>query len=191
MEKKELEWCLNELYQSVISASLNFDIWWCFREKKNWDKYSPLFKRYPRYFRTSRQSHFRSIIIILYRLFENNRKTINFPHFFKAISGEELLKDSSIQQIHTLIEEAKPTWKKIAKIRSGASAHVSNKCDTDEIFQKAKINPNQIKALIQESKIIYNLIASHLGFAEKSFNWSATRTTNQLLDQLMFQRNKL
>ena len=191
MTKKKLEWWLDEIYQSIITVSLNFDIWWCFREKENWDKYLSLFRRYPLYFRTSRQSHFRSTIIILYRLFENKSNTINFPHFLKAISGKNLLKDSDIQNIQNLIEEAKPTWKKIAKIRSGVSAHLSNKCDTDEIFQKAKINPNQIKDLIEQSKNIYNSLATHLGFSEKSFIWSATRTTKQLLDKLMSQQNKL
>lgn len=98
MTKKELEWYLNELYQSIITASCNFDIWWCFRGKENWDKYHSLFRRYPLYFRTSRHSYFRAIIIILYRLFENRNNTINFPHFLKILSGENLLKNAGFQE---------------------------------------------------------------------------------------------
>lgn len=168
-----------ELTDTLVVASLNYDIWWVYREKNNREQYLDILKRYPRFFQTSIHAHFAALVIALYRLFDCS-STCNIPDLFKSLTDENALEPNTLNRIEENLSEAKRLWKKITIIRNNVFAHRSNEYSVEEFFKKAHITPDEMKRLMELSNILINDITNITYFNDLS----ATEDTKRLLDDL-------
>lgn len=173
-----------ELENALRAAGLNYEIWWVYKEKESRKRFLATLNAYPLFFQTSLHAHFVAMIISLYRVYETRRDTINFPQLIKKLKKHSPISNKDMERITSNIDKIKPLWVKVSVLRNKMFAHRSNDLDYDEIWEEAKIKPNQFKELIDESKRILKDMNSLWDRSSHSFNLTATEDTVELLEDL-------
>ncbi len=189
--KKLTESHIKELQDTITTAQLNYEIWWALKEKNNRKKYVDTMNEYPHFFRSSIHAHFIATIMALYKLYEKRKDTVNLPKLLKSIKLEGFLPANEISNFEQAIDELKPLWVKISILRNNLFGHHSDSLNNEELWQKAQLKPDQIKELIEGSKIILNGITSNWKKTQHAFNLSAEKDITNLLEDLGKFKNRL
>lgn len=175
---------IKNLWNTVITAEHNHDIWWIYKSKDTRPKYIDTMNDYVSFFQTSIHAHFVAMIIALYRLYETRRDTINIPRLLQFLEQNHPLSNGGVNAINEYMAQAKPIWIKVGIIRSEVFAHLTNERNVEESFDKAKINYREFKDLIELSKIITNSIGQDYNRNTHAFNLSSVNDTKALLTDL-------
>ena len=175
---------IKNLWDTVIAAEHNHDIWWIYKSKDTRPKYLNTMNRYLSFFTTSIHAHFVAMIIALYRLYETRRDTINIPRLINFLEKHHPLSEDAADRINEMMAEAKPIWIKVGIIRSEVFAHLTNERKIDEAFKKAEIKYRQFKELIELSKKITNAIGQDYNRNTHAFNLGSKADTISLLSDL-------
>ncbi|OQY00267.1 MAG: hypothetical protein B6I26_08590 [Desulfobacteraceae bacterium 4572_130] len=189
--KKLSENHIRELQNTIITAQLNYEICWALREKNNRKRYVDTMNEYPNFFCTSIHAHFVATVMALYKLYEKRKDTINLPKLVRTIKAESSIPPHDIATFEKEIEELKPLWVKISILRNNLFGHYSDSIENEMIWEKADLAYNQIKELIEGSKIIFNSIYSKWKKTQHAFNLSATADITNLLEDLGKFNNRL
>jgi len=80
-----LETYIEEVRHTAEVASLNYEIWWIYKEKNSRSKFINVLNRYPMYFQTSIHAHFVALVIALYRPFETRKDSLNLSMLLKSL----------------------------------------------------------------------------------------------------------
>ena len=187
--KNEARKCIKSLFNTIISASFHFDIWWVYKEKDSRARYVDTLNDYFNFFKTSLQAHFLSVVVELYKLFETRKDTINFPRLIKLLNENNLLDPDILKKVEAEKRSLKVLWKKIAILRSELFAHTSIDMSYREVFKKAEITPDNIRDLIDRAKKLLNQISEGLEKNTYIFNLEATRDTVRVLEDLKSIKN--
>lgn len=175
---------INNLWNTVITAEHNHDIWWIYKSKDTRPKFLDTMNEYLSFFKTSIHAHFVAMIIALYRLYETRHNTINIPRLLQFLERNHPLSNDTVNSINELMAQAKPIWIKVGIIRSEIFAHLTNERNVEESFQKAKIQYGQFKELIELSKKLTNKIGQDYNRNTHAFNLSSISDTEALLTDL-------
>lgn len=187
-----IDFYVQELRNMVLSTYFNYDIWWVYKEKNEREHYIDILNRYLLFFKTSIHAHFVSIVVALYMLLEPREDTINILGLVKILKENDKLKNDSLVRIEKEIEQIKPLWGKIAILRSSIFAHRKNEYSVKELFDRAKITPDEIKKLIETLGSILNGITQDLNNNTYYFHFSnAADNLRELLDHLKESGNKV
>ena len=184
VEQINVECHIKNLWDTVISAEHNHDIWWIYKSKDTRQKFLDTMNQYLSFFEASIHAHFVAMIIALYRLYETRPDTINIPRLLQFLERNHPLSNDTVISINELMEKAKPIWKKVGIIRSQVFAHLTNVRKVEESFKKAKIQYRQFKELIELSKKITNKIGQDYNRNTHAFNLSSRLDTEELLTDL-------
>lgn len=184
MATNEIEKNIRELRHAIEVAGLNYDIWWVYKEKNSRMRFVDVMNDYLLYFQTSIHAHFVAMIISLYRLYETREDTITLPQLVRLLKKNSTFSTQEIKSIESDIKRLNPLWQKVATLRNNMFGHRSNKLDSDDVWKKASVTPNQFKKLIDESKGILNRITHLWDRSSHAFNLSATHDAVQLLEDL-------
>ncbi len=181
-ERENLISDLKNILSIIEDAHYSYEIWWILVSSDDRNKYFRHMVHYKEFFQPTAHAHITSIVINLYKLFETRKDTLNFQRLIKETEKIGLL-DS--KEIKSECKEAKDLWKKISILRNKLFAHKNYRLTREAIYREAKINPNQIKRLIELSLIIFNALWISLGEKPKEIDKFSTRDTNSLLDELL------
>ncbi len=173
-----------EFQHAIVVAELNYDIWWVYKEKNNRRKYLNILNNYPLFFQTSLHAHFVALIIALYRLYETRKDSLNIPQLIRLFKQHNVLSHAEIKEIETDIARIRPYWLKVKTLRNDMFGHKSNQLNDNDIWKQAAITPNELKKLIDDSKVLVNKITHLFAKSRHAFNLSATDDTIQLLEDL-------
>jgi hypothetical protein len=182
--RDEINRHLQELHHLVAVAALNYQLWWVYKNKDTRGEYVDTMNEYGLFFQVAANAHFLGIIIPLYCLYEGQGNTVNFPHTLRQIRAEGRLHESIIRKFEKEVESVKEISKKINVLRSRAFGHRSKNYTIDELFKIASITPNQIKDIIESSKVLLNNVAFAWGNTIYTFNLDATEDAVRLLHDL-------
>lgn len=185
-EKENLVRDLKDIFSIIEDANDSYEIWWILVSDDGRKKYFWKMFHYKEFFQPTAYAHIISIVINLYKLFETRKDTLNFQRLIKEAEKMGLL-DS--KQIKNELEEAKALWIKISILRNKLFAHKNYHLTREAIYREAKINPNQIKRLIELSLIIFNSLWTCLRKKSKGIAELSTRDTNRVLEELKKIRN--
>ncbi len=174
---------VKELQNALTIASLNYEIWWLYKEKESRKRFVDILNSYPLFFQTSLHAHFVAMIIALYKLFETRPDTVNIPKLIEFLEREGSIPQTEIQLIRSQINQIKPLWVKVSILRNNLFGHTSNALDNENIWKKANVTPNELKRLIDDSKWILNEITCTWDRSSHAY-LSATEDTVQLLEDL-------
>ena len=180
---------IKNLWDTVITAEHNHDIWWIYKSKDTRSKFLETMNDYVSFFQSSIHAHFVAMIIALYRLYETRRDTINIPRLLQLLEQHHSLSDDAVTSINDLIAQAKPIWIKVGIIRSDIFAHLTNERSIEESFDKAEIKYGQFKELIELSKKITNAIGQGYNRNTHAFNLTSEIDTKALLTDLWNYRD--
>ena len=158
---------LDSLAQSLIEASLSFDIWWEITNLETGSDFIIELDRYSLFLRQSLDAHFQRLIITLYRIFETNKKTTNIPNLIKELT-----------------ETINQTWKKIVILRSNVYGHRSKKLLLSDSFNKANIKPNELELLIVRSQTLLRHLYLEVYNLDHAFNLESVSDTRALFQDL-------
>ena len=188
MNKEKIKKYLDELKNTVVSADLNYQIWWVYKGPLR-KKYVDVLNNYLHFFKVSIHAHFVALIIALYRLYERkgNEDTIDFHDTVKLFKKENILNLEKLKLINEKVESEKEIWIKVSVLRNECFGHLNKNVINNELesFKKAKVTPDDLKKLISYSKHILNKLASEFGRFSYAFNLSAEDDTIRLLDDLL------
>lgn len=176
--KDKIQNYINELRNTIMVASYNYEIWGVYKEKNSRKKYVDIMNEYSMFFQTSVHAHFVALLVALYRLYETRKDTVNIPELLKLLNENEGISKN------LLYREARQLCIKVSIIRNEVFAHSSNKYNVSEVFKKAKLNPNELKELIEKTKKLLNEITQKWNRNLHLFNIEATSDTISLLDDL-------
>jgi len=173
---------VQELRHTITVSKLNYEIWHIYKEKEN----RTILEIYPLFFKTSLHAHFVAMIVLLYRLYEKRRDTVNLYQLIELLKIEDSIPNPNpeLERIESEIEKIKPLWIKVSDLRNFMFAHRSNTLDYDKILKKVKVKPCQFKQLIDESKRILNEITLLWNRSSLGSGLSSTKDTVKLLEDL-------
>ena len=180
----EIQNSVQELQQAITASRLNYEIWWIYKEKENRKCYVDILNTYPLFFQTSLHAHFVAMIVSLYRLYETRKDTVNLPQLIKLLKTQDSIPNEKLERIEFEIKKIKPLWVKVSVLRNKMFGHRSNVLDHGAIWKEAKVKPDQLKQLIDESKRILNEITLLWNRSPDDFNRSSTEDTLNLLKDL-------
>lgn len=175
---------IDELRHAVSVASLNYDVWWAFKNRKNRELYTDIMNKYPTFFTTGINAHFVALLIPLYRLYENKADTYNIPKLLDYLRHNGNLPPDTIVELDGLKTQAMPLWEKVKILRNRAFGHRSRSHTTEELFKEAKVTPDNLKELIAISRDLLNAFSRAWQNDTHAFNADATKDTERLLDNL-------
>lgn len=175
---------IDELRHTVVTADLNYQIWWVYKEQASRARFVKTMNRYSPFFQTGIHAHYVAYLVAIYRLHEKRRDTVNIPRFVDMIEKTRLLKPGVIVTARLLLTQAKPIWKKVGILRNEAFAHRSETKDVGEVFDKASVTPDQLVQLNQLSKKILNGLTSHWNQTAHIFQVNSGEAATRLLNDL-------
>jgi hypothetical protein len=175
---------VDDLRQTVTLASMNFDVWWTYKQRRDRARFVDVLNDYPLFFQTSLHAHFVAMIAALYRLYETRTDTFNLPQLLGRIEREKAVENRSLAGIKTRFRAARKAWVKVSVLRNNAFGHRSNRQSVTDVFGVAKVTPNELRGLIRRSKEIMNAISVELDGSIYAFNLRAQRDTRRVLTNL-------
>jgi hypothetical protein len=175
---------VSELRQTVIVASLNFDVWWVFKSRDTRPLYADAMNRYLQFFTTSIHAHFVALLMALYRLYETRRDTFNIPSLLKIIRDPNVFPASVFEEVDKIYARARPLWVKVSVLRNEAFGHRILDLSVEDVFGKANVTRDELKELIDLTKQLMNTLSLAHDDSTHAFNLDATRDTLRMLDDL-------
>ena len=103
--KKTIQQDIMELRNTLVVASLNYEIWWFYKEKDNRKKFIDTLRIYKPFFEISLHAHFVAMIIAIYKLFETRSDTVNMHQLIGLLKEEGVIPQRKIQKIESKIKE--------------------------------------------------------------------------------------
>jgi len=179
-----IECFIDELRHSVITAELNYQIWWVYKEKASRQRFASTMNRYSPFFQTGIHAHFVAYLISIYRLHEKRRDTVNIPHFVEMIEKTGILQAQTIATARKFMAQAKPLWVKAGILRNELFAHRAKTHDIAEVFRKASVKPDELVRLNLLTKQMLNGITSHWNKTAHIFEVDAGKAAARLLEDL-------
>lgn len=175
---------IKELQDAATAASLHYDVWWVLKSKDSRPQHVRTMNKYLQFFRSSISAHFVAMLVALYRVYETRKDTHNITVLIKEIENQNLLSAQALASIKQKCESAKPLWVKISILRNEVFGHRTIGNDSDSVFIKANLKPNDLRDLVSITKEILNDLTGHLRDSMHAFNLSATQDTKKLLEDL-------
>jgi len=175
---------LEKLYRITFDARSNYEIWWIYISKEGRKSYLKIYRHFKEFFETTGYAHISMITVSLYKLFETIDDTVNFKNIIKQAQELGIITDVDLETLKPTLDKAKNIWIKVNQLRSYLFAHRVKDLTVEEIYDKAKITPNQIRDLTDLSLEILNFIAVKAGKKERKFEDWTIRDTYRLLETL-------
>ncbi len=125
------------------------------------------------------------MLVALYRLYESRNDTFNIPYLLKILREESVLSEATIDLLENTYEnEAKPLWIKVSILRNKAFGHRSITYTIEEVFEEAKVTPNELRKLLDITHRLLNNLRYSLDRSSYALNLGSRRDTLRLLDDL-------
>ena len=175
---------INELRHSMVTAELNYQIWWIYKEKDSRARYAGTMNRYSPFFQTGIHAHFVAYLVAIYRLHEKRRDTINIPRFLDMLEKTGVVKGEAIASGRKLLAQSKPLWIKTGILRNEAFAHRADANGVADVFEKAAVKPDQLVELNELTKKMLNGLTSHWNKTAHVFNVDSGVAATRLLEDL-------
>jgi len=145
---------IEELHDTAVVAALNYEIWWTYKEKDSRAKYVNLMNLYTLFFQTSIHAHFVALLTALYRLYETRPDTLNVPGLLALLHKCEDFPCDVLAELKQLSDESKELWIKVGILRNEVFGHRSRKYSVGEVFKRAKVQPKELRQLIEKTEDI-------------------------------------
>jgi len=168
----------------MIGAGLSYDVWRVYTNPPERKEYRATMNRYALFFAISIHAHFVAMLVALYRVYETRDDTYNIPTLLRHVRREKILPESVIDKLDEKYKTVKPLWVKVGILRNEAFAHKTVEANSDEIFKKANVTPDQVRELIKATKDLLNEFSQAWKRDTHAFNLNATNDTIALLQDL-------
>lgn len=175
---------IDELRHSVVTAELNYQTWWVYKEKTSRARFAGTMNRYTPFFQTGIHAHFVAYLVSIYRLHEKRRDTVNIPRFIDTVEKAGAIDASVIASARRFLTEAKPIWIKVGVLRNEVFAHRAETQDIADVFSKASVTPDELVQLNTLTKNILNGVTSHIDKTAHTFEVAAGAAATRLLNDL-------
>ena len=182
MNNEKINTYIDDIRHAATVAELNYEIWWTYKEKRA--DIVNILDTYEMFFQTSIHAHFVALLVALYRIYEKRIDTINIKELLKLLDKTKSLSPEQKREVENILTEANILWIKISILRNEAFGHRSNKNSVSDAFKKAGITYDEIKNLIDLTKLIINKISHYYQRSTHAFNLGATNSLMELLNDL-------
>lgn len=142
------------------------------------------FNRHLRFFRTCESALHDATIVAIYSLYETPEGRASFRQLVNAIPSEKMtkaLRDEFIMRI----EQAKPSWKKVAMVRNEVVGHQTILRSYDEVRERANLTFACVEDILAHSRKLLFDIAHHCMDTHLDFMTDTEGSADRLFDQLM------
>ncbi len=174
---------IQDLSEIIIQTNMHYEIWWEL-SGPNRPKIVSILNSNLHFWSTTINSHFTSLIIFLYKLYDPRKDVLSLIKLKKTIMHNKLLNEKEIKILESKYEKANFIWKKVKILRHNYYAHISRKLSIENIYQKAKIKPDQFKELILISENIVNFIHKNLNKEVVLFSITAKNDVLDVINRL-------
>ncbi len=147
---------LEELLQTVLEARANFDIWWIYANNETCSQYGDVFDTYSEFFRISRQAHFVTSVIALYRLYDKRSDVLSIPALLEEGKNDQRFSLSVLDEANRRFRKALPIWENLSHLRHKLFAHRDKNVDHYSIFGAVSLTPEDIRSLTDDSLDLLN-----------------------------------
>jgi len=155
----DIDLYIRELRHTLTVVECNHDIWRAYKIKETRSLYVDTMNSYDLFFSTSIHAHFVSLLVGLYRLYENRDDTYNIPFLLKKLKAESLFSDDKLELLDGIYkEEAKPLWIKVCILRNKAFGHRSVAYTVEEVFSEAEVTRDELRKLVDVTKKLLNTL---------------------------------
>lgn len=150
----------------AVRARVFLDIWRLYDGAPTRGKYLETMSRFSEFYRFEPHAHFVAMVMYLSQLFEPRNDTLNLPTLLKQARSAGL-SDSVFEEGKLILESMKPLASKVKILRSNLFAHRSAKLSYSEVFNLAKVTPDQLRELSDAALRFANTLGRNFGVRGK------------------------
>jgi hypothetical protein len=162
---------------NVTLAQGSHDIWWLYKGETR-GRYLKGMNTYSEFFRFDEEAHFRAMIVGIMTLFDSRlHDTVPLS---KLISDVEEL-GINTQSIKAKLDALKEPIRGIKFLRHKLFAHRDQAMTLNQIYEKARLRPDDIKLVLSQSLEIVNCLENLRGLAPTYVNFYVIEFTTRLL----------
>jgi hypothetical protein len=175
---------ISDLQQTVTAAGLNYEVWWTYKNEDNRPEFVDAMNGYTVFFKTSIHAHFVALLVALYRLYETREDTFNIPSLLRLLRANSTFDRVTLDKLDAMYAAAKPLWVKVSILRNKAFGHRSQAHTVAEVFQEAAVSPNELKALVERTMELLNVLTLAWDRSVHAFNLGAGEDLIRLLNDI-------
>jgi hypothetical protein len=149
---------ISELQQTVIAASLNYEVWWTYKSEDTRPKFVDAMNDYTVFFQTSIHAHFVALLVALYRLYETREDTFNIPSLLCLLRSNSTLDGVTLDRLDAMHAAIRPLWIKVNILRNKAFGHRTRAHTVAEVFQEACVTPDELRDLVVNTMELLNAL---------------------------------
>ena len=171
---------LREASTTLIVARASFDIWWLYAGSQTRPKFIAGMNEYSEFFRFDEEAHFRVAVVGLYTLFDGRSDTVTL----KSLIDKVELAGNDVVQIRARLSALDVKIAAIKVLRHKLFAHRDHKLAYNTVYELAKVRPDDLRMLTDESLSILNDLAALLSFRSFEFRDYVAEDALELLKKI-------
>jgi len=175
---------LEEFFSIIRDAHCAYEIWWILVSKDGRKQYSNVLYNYKDFFEPVASANSTTMFIALFKLYDKGDDKLNFIKILKDAEKLRVIDFSKNKKLKRKLSEVMAIWKKICILRHNVLAHHNYFLTRKQVYRLAKINPNQIKRMIDLSLKIFNTIWMKIDKDPKQLDEFTSMYTIRVLETL-------
>lgn len=136
---------IQDIKGQVTELTWSYAIWWELSYVQNRTRFKAVLQAYPNFFEAVRLSMEQGFCVTTYRLFDKEARATSL---IKLIQNLKKSDEMLAQQLGSRIDANKELLKKIQIIRQNVYGHRNEKLSPKDAYQKARLKPNEMKAIL-------------------------------------------
>lgn len=187
-ENKVLIEHFQTLNQILFDTRNFYELWWTYLKLKSKKAYFPKFLQYKEFFETVGGACINGLVVNLFKLYDESKESYSIRHLINDLKENHILDSLDKDFIRINKKKSEKIWKKVKVLRHKLFAHRHRDLTIEEIYDIAKITPNNFRSMIDYTLKILNHIAPVLHESKKEFYKDARRDFFKLFRKLIEER---
>jgi AbiU2 len=142
---------LDELFQDLLRARDTYEAWWNLKNRKVRPKYVDTMNVYSEYFVVAVHSHFVAMLMVLFRLFDTDKRALSIPTLLASIQSEPGFPAAVKARVAAALERAQPSIAKVKLLRDKVFAHRDRSYSYERAFREAGLTANEVRRLTERT----------------------------------------
>jgi hypothetical protein len=165
---------------TLIVARASFDIWRLYAGASTRPTFFAGMEEYSEFFWFDEEAHFRVAVVGIYSLFDGRTDTVTLTSLIDAVKAL----GNDVASIRSRLELLAHAVKAVKTLRHKLFAHRDHGLGYNEAYQLAKVRPDDLRTLLDESLAILNDLACLLSLPKFAFNEFVAQHTSEMLHKL-------
>ncbi|MCA0434219.1 MAG: hypothetical protein LCH46_13260 [Proteobacteria bacterium] len=161
---------IDELSVTLRLARASFDIWWHYSNKQFVSANKDRLQHFSQFFYFLNEANLFAFVVRICVLFDRRKDTVSLEQALGELGRRPNFNAQALEDAKKLLREVAPSVKKLLTLRNNAMAHKSKFLKFSESYKLAKITPDEMRAVTEQSLSILNILRAGVNMSAWQFD---------------------